>query len=385
MMKKIRLTGGKVFTEPGIFEERDVFLFGDRFVSREEYVAAEAAEEVIGCSKDYVIPGLTDIHLHGAAGWDCCDGTEEAFAGIARYEAQNGVTTITPATMTIPEEQLVRTAEAAKRYCLQSAGGRARVEGLYMEGPFLSPAKKGAQKEEDLRLPDAEWFRRMQERSGSLFRTVALAPELDGASAFLEALKDEVRISAAHTGADYDTAANAFRMGIRQLTHLFNAMPSLHHRAPGPIAAAAENPDVMAELICDGIHVHPAMVRLAFSLFGDDRIILISDSMRAAGLPDGESELGGQKVFKEGKRAYLADQTLAGSVTNLMDCMRCAVLEMQIPLESAVKCAAVNPAKSLGIYPETGKIAPGSFADLCILDADLALKEVICRGERSSI
>ena len=406
-MKKYRIQNGLVFDERGFFHENPLYFFGERIVTEEEYRALEAPEEIVDAKGGYVIPGLVDIHFHGCAGYDCCDGTAEAFRVIAGYELSQGITSITPATMTVPEETLMKIARAVRE--AQAAGdsdictGRASVsgagegscvcedaagdcgygatlQGLYMEGPFISEKKKGAQKADDIRKPDLALFRRLQEASGGVFRTVAVAPETEGAMELIRTLSGSVTVSLAHTAADYETACEAFRNGASQLTHLFNAMSPLLHREPGPIAAAADDEKCRAELICDGMHVHPAMVRAAFRLFGDDRIIFISDSMEATGMPDGAYELGGQKVFVKGRRALLADGTLAGSVTNLTDCLRIAVKEMGIPLASAVKCAAVNPAKAIGIYEEHGSLAAGKFADLLILDRDLALKKVFLHG-----
>ena len=387
-------------------------------MTEEEYRASELPEETVDAGGGYVIPGLVDIHLHGCAGHDCCDGTPEAFRAMAEYELSQGITSITPATMTVPEERLMQIARAVREVradtvepgisgeggvCEAAADVRrdsgadalgedngaagahaagAALHGLYMEGPFISEKKKGAQRADDIRKPDLALFQRLQEASGGAIRTVALAPETEGAMELIRALSGSVTVSIAHTEADYETACEAFRNGASQLTHLFNAMPPFTHRAPGPIAAAADFEGCRAELICDGVHVHPAAVRAAFRLFGDDRIIFISDSMEATGMPDGEYELGGQKVFVEGRRALLADGTLAGSVTNLADCLRVAVKEMEIPLASAVKCAAVNPAKAIGIYGEYGSLTAGKFADLLILDEELELKRVFRHGVR---
>ncbi len=194
--------------------------------------------------------------------------------------------------------------------------------------------------------------------------------------AFIRENSSRVNISIAHTTADYETAKEAISCGASQLTHTYNAMPPFSHRAPGPIGAAADSGHCMAELICDGIHVHPAVVRTTFKMFGDDRIILISDSMRAAGLADGQYDLGGQNVTVKGNLAVLEDGTIAGSVTNLMDCLRNAVKNMGIALGSAVKCAAVNPAKAVGIYDEYGSLAAGKVANIVILDKALELKMV---------
>ncbi len=252
-----------------------------------------------------------------------------------------------------------------------------------MEGPFISLARKGAQNGDYVHRPDADLFRELNAASGGLVKILAIAPEEPGAMECIEELKDEVVLSVAHTTADYETASKAFQNGVHHVTHLYNAMSGLSHRSPGVVGAAADHEAVEAELICDGIHIHPVTVRQTFKMFGDDRIILISDSMEATGMPDGEYALGGQKVIKKGNYATLEDGTLAGSATNLMDCLRTAVLKMGIPLESAVKCAAVNSARSVGIYDSYGSITPGKTANMVLLkEDDLSTVQVILKGKK---
>lgn len=378
-----KIINGAVFEENGSFVSRTVYLLGERIASQEEYLAAleqsgSDSEEVVDAAGNYVIPGLTDIHFHGCMGSDCCDGTVEAFRTMAQYELSQGVTSITPATMTMPQEVLFQICDAAKTFCdtADTHVDCADLCGLYMEGPFINHDKKGAQNGNYIIGADTDLLKRLQERSGNLFRTVAVAPETQGAMAFIRENSSRVNISIAHTTADYETAREAISCGASQLTHTYNAMPPFSHRAPGPIGAAADSDHCMAELICDGIHVHPAVVRTTFKMFGDDRIILISDSMRAAGLADGQYDLGGQNVTVKGNLAVLEDGTIAGSVTNLMNCVRNAVNNMGIPLGSAVKCAAVNPAKAVGIYEDYGSLTPGKFANIAIFNKNLTIKTV---------
>ena len=224
-------------------------------------------------------------------------------------------------------------------------------------------------------------FRRLQDAANGLIRLVDIAPEEEGAMEFISELKDEVHISFAHTTADYDTAKTGYALGACHATHLYNAMPPFTHREPGVIGAARDSEHCMVELICDGIHIHPSVVRATFQMFGDDRIVLVSDSMRACGLSDGDYTLGGQDVKVVGKLATLkSDGAIAGSVTNLMDCMRTAVKEMGIPLESAVACATMNPAKSVGLYEQYGSITEGKVANVVLLDEDLNIKKIIING-----
>ena len=369
----MKIIHAKVYTEYVVFQEKDVYTDGERIVEHET-----GDGDVLDGSGCYLIPGLTDVHFHGCAGRDFCDGSTESMEIMAEYEASQGITTIVPATMTLSREKLKSICETAASYPNEKG---AVFCGINMEGPFISLARKGAQNGAYVHRPDVEMFRELNAASGHKVKLLAVAPEEPGAMEFIEALKDEVVLSVAHTTADCETAAEAFRKGASHVTHLYNAMAGLSHRAPGVVGAAADDARVEAELICDGIHVHPVTVRQTFKMFGDDRIILISDSMEATGMPDGEYALGGQKVVKKGNRATLEDGTIAGSVTNLMDCLRMAV-KMGIPLESAVKCAAVNPARSVGIYDRYGSITPGKTANLVLLkEEDLSTVQVILKGK----
>lgn len=223
--------------------------------------------------------------------------------------------------------------------------------------------------------PDVDFFRRCNQACENRIRLVTLAPNVEGAMEFIRELHNEVSISLGHTGADYETAKEALKAGATHVTHLFNAMMPLGHRAPGLIGAAAEDENCMAELICDGIHVHGSMVRAAFKLF-PGRIVLISDSMRAAGMEDGTYDLGGQQVTVNGKLATLSDGTIAGSATNLYDCMRTAV-SFGIPMEEAIAAATMNPARSICIYDRVGSLTPGKQADVILADENLELVKVV--------
>lgn len=370
----MRIVNGTVFAD-GMFEQREVHAVDGRFAE----TGGEADGVVVEAQGCYVIPGLVDVHFHGCVGHDFCDATAEAYEAIARYEASRGVTAICPATMTYPEEKLAGIMDAARAFETPADG--ADLVGINMEGPFISPDKIGAQNPAYLHRADPAMFARLQERAGGLVKIVDIAPEEPGGMEFIDAVGESVRVSIAHTCADYDAASEAFDHGARHLTHCYNAMPGLHHRKPGPIAAAADHPEATPELIADGVHIHPSMVRLAFRLFGDDRMILISDSMEATGLEDGEYSLGGQPVTVRGNLATLHDGTIAGSATDLMACLRTAVRDMGIPLESAVKAASANPARAIGVDADYGAIAPGKVASCVLLDQEtLEVRLVILRG-----
>ena len=355
----------------GKFIKRDIYIGEDkRFVS----APVSGDEEIIEAEDCYVIPGLVDIHIHGCAGADFSDDDPDALECMAAWLFSRGVTAFLPASMTWPEERLFRIFSGA---CPVPDDGRhALLAGIHMEGPFISEKKKGAQNPAYIRFPDRDEFERLLKSAAVPVRLVTLAPELPGAMDFIDRFRRDVHISLGHSAAGYETAKEAFDRGADHVTHLFNAMNPFLHREPGIIGAAAEREEVFVELICDGVHVHPAAVRAAFSLFGADRIVLISDSMRAAGLADGESELGGQKVYKKGRRAFLADGSIAGSVSSLTDCMKNAV-RFGIPLEDAVLAATANPARSIGLSGSVGSIREGARGNLVILDADLQILQVI--------
>lgn len=374
----MRVVNGRVFSE-GRLVDADVDIEDGRIRALEARSGAspvgEGDVDATGCT---VVPGLIDVHFHGCMGRDFCEGTDEAIHAIAAYEASRGVTSICPTTMTFPEDVLGRVMDAARAF--EPAACESQLVGINMEGPFISHGKIGAQNPAYVVRCDSGFFRRLQERSGGLVKIVDIAPEEEGALAFTREVAGDVRVSVAHTCADYDQALAAFQAGANHVTHLCNAMAPLHHRDPGPIAAAADCDHVMAEIITDGVHIHPAMVRAMFKLFGDDRLMIISDTMEAAGLDDGEYSLGGQKVHVEGNRARLESGTLAGSVTDQMGCFRIAVRDMGVPLESAVRAASENPARALGIDGERGFIKPGYIADLVVLDDEVNIERVIVRG-----
>lgn len=362
---------GMVYTRNCVFEPGLITIEG------------EVIKEILHCQKEeltqeeqeqYLIPGLVDVHFHGAAGCDFCDGTVEAHQAIEAYENVHGITSICPATMTLPVEELKDIVRTAAECQLQS------IAGIHLEGPFISKEKKGAQKEEHIIPSSAEVLQELQQEANGLIKIVSIAPETEGALECIEKMQENFHFSIAHTMADYETTKKAFIAGADHVTHLYNAMPVSTHREPAVLGAAADHERVVVELICDGIHVHPAVVRNTFRIFGEDRVVLISDSMRATGMKDGNYTLGGQDVVVKGAVATLTDGTIAGSVTNLFDCMRMAV-SMGIPKETAVKAATINPAKSIGIDDICGSIEVGKKANILFVNADLQLEKVMICGK----
>lgn len=364
------IKGGKVFQEDGSFLEQAIYINDHRLVDKAEY---QDDGEVIDAEGLLVLPGLVDIHSHGAAGEDFSDGNPEGLKKILQYEKRCGITSYCPTSMTFPKERLRQIFASIKG--AQTEDG-ATVVGINMEGPFLDPAKKGAHVEEWIAAPDVAFVRELNQDADGLVRLVTLAPNMDGAEEFIKEMHEEVCISLGHTAADYDCASRAMKLGAHHVTHLYNAMQPFGHRAPGLIGAAMDDPECMVELICDGYHIHPSAIRAAFRMFGPERVILISDSMRATGMENGTYELGGQEVTVKDRKAVLKDGTLAGSATNLYGCM-CKAVEFGIPLEQAIMAATANPARSIGIFDRVGSIRIGKQADLLLVSENLELKRVI--------
>ena len=372
-----------------IFAEDKKFYLGTISSEEGQFSAVHleqelSEEEAFSREEEFLIPGLIDIHFHGCLGQDFCDGKREAIECLAKYEIEHGVTGICPATLTLALEDLDTVLSLAKDYAEEDEKpGEARLLGINMEGPFISHVKKGAQNEKYILKCDEKILTRFIERSGGLVRFVGLAPEENpGFEDFIKKAKGRVKISLAHTNADFQTALLAYRAGASHAVHLFNAMTGLDHRNPGVVGATVESKEVYAELITDGIHVHPVMVRAAFALLGEDRVVLISDSLRSTGMPDGIYDLGGQKIQKEGKRCTLVEGgNLAGSVSNVFDCMKTAVQLMKIPFRSAILASTINPAKALGVEKTVGSISVGKKADYLLLDNELNLNAVYQSGK----
>lgn len=353
------------------------FVDGDvRFGSTIEAVGTldgPADYDAAGC---YVIPGLVDIHTHGAMGEDFSDGNPAGMQPMADYYAAHGVTSFLATTMTLKEETLTPAMHTIRDFKRQ---GGAKCAGIHLEGPFLCYAKRGAQAAENLHKPDADLFDRLNAASGGMVKLVTVACEEEGAEAFIRNVSQKCTVSLGHSTADYDTAMAGFAAGATHATHLYNGMPSFLHRAPGIIGAALDS-GASVELICDGLHIHPAVIRATYKMFGD-KLNLISDSLRCAGMPDGDYELGGQPItMKNGKATLTGTDTLAGSSISMLDALR-NVVKFGLPLEAAVYAASTAPAQAAGLS-DIGAIEAGRAADLLVLDKDLNLKAVFINGEK---
>ncbi len=324
-----------------------------------------------GC---YVVPGFVDIHTHGAMGEDFSDGDASALPKLSDWYLKNGVTSYLATTMTLKEPVLIKAMEALRSFKSVSS----RCAGVHLEGPFLSYAKRGAQNPDNLHAPDYELLCRLNDASGGKLRLVTVAAEQEGAMEFIRRASELCTVSLGHTEADYDTAMAAFSAGASHATHLFNGMPPLHHRKPGVIGAAFDS-GATVEIICDGLHIHPSAIRCAAALF-KGRYALISDSLRCAGMPDGDYELGGLPIKLSAGVARLLDGTIAGSSINLHEALRLAV-SFGLPLGEALAAVTSTPARAAGLS-DVGEISVGKRADLLVLDEKLNIKAVFVGGRK---
>lgn len=362
----------KVFLD-GSFQEASVTIENGKITA--------IGEANISCDMDaegkYLVPGFVDIHTHGAMNEDFSDGKAEGLQKLSRYYAKHGVTSFLATTMTLKEETLTPAMEVIRDFVRPADG--AKCAGVHLEGPFLSYAKRGAQAAENLHAPDAQMFHRLNAASGNNVRLVTVAPEEPGAIDFIREISQVCTVSVGHTTADYDTAAAAFEAGATHATHLFNGMPAFAHRAPGVVGAAYDK-GATAELICDGLHIHPSAIRVAHQMFGKN-LVIISDSLRCAGMPDGEYELGGQPIeMKNGKATLLGSDTLAGSSSNLLEEVKNLVC-FGFKLEDAIYAVTAAPARAVRMDHQIGRIAIDIQADLLLLSADLELEAVFIDGK----
>lgn len=363
-----------------VFEpvKADLAVEGEKITGVGAVKAAGEAFDLTGCT---IIPGLIDMHIHGCAGHDTGEATPEALEAMSQCLVQRGVTSFCPTSMTLSFEELEKIFANVRDQKDRVTG--AYIHGINMEGPYIAISKKGAQNGDYVRNPNKEEFRRLYDGCGGCIRIVDIAPECDGAEEFIREVQPYCPVSTAHTAAGYEEAVNAIACGVRHTTHLYNAMSGLTHRAPGVVGAVfdmAQTYGVRAELICDGFHIHPAALRIAFRQLGEDNSVIVSDSMCAAGHVDGEYDLGGQTVYVRDGKALLADGTIAASTSNVYEELK-NVISFGVPMKQAIKSATINPARAIRVDQETGSIAVGKNADLLVLDDQLNIKMVVVKGQ----
>ncbi|WP_409302693.1 N-acetylglucosamine-6-phosphate deacetylase [Peribacillus sp. SCS-155] len=332
-----------------------------------------------------IIPGFIDVHIHGAAGADTMDGTKDALETIATQLPAEGTTSFLATTITQGKDRINQALKNVAKYLqTDNLPGKAEILGVHLEGPFINPSKKGAQPENHIINPDLKLFDEWQKESGDSIRLVTSAPEQQNGISFIKHLTEKGIISSiGHSDATFEQVKDAVAAGSTHVTHLFNGMRGLHHREPGLAGAAILMEKLKAEIIADGVHVSPEMVKLAVKAKGTDGVILITDSMRAKCLKNGHYDLGGQDVTVADGKALLSDGTLAGSILKMIDSVSNIIEFTGLELEDAIMMASVNPAKQLGIYNRKGSISPGKDADIAILNQQNNVVLTYCRGKEA--
>ena len=372
------IINGKMITENTITENK-VLLFDKKILGivEQDELSDYGKVELINAKGKYVSPGLIDIHIHGIGGHDTMDGSLEALQQMSIYVAKNGVTGFLPTTMTLDQASICKSLDIIKILKDAKPLG-ARILGAHMEGPFINPKYKGAQREQYIIKPNYEFIKDYTD----IIKIITLAPEMDENFAFLDAVRqhEEIVLSIGHSNATYEEALEAIAKGVSHATHTFNAMSPFHHRKPGVVGAIL-NSDISCELIADKIHVHPGNFQLLINSKGVDRVVLISDSMRAACMKNGQYGLGGQTVNVNSDSARLKDGTLAGSVLTLNKAIKNVLENTDLTLCEAVNMASLYPAQVIGMSKQKGSIEIGKDADLVIFDADFAVQYTWVEGE----
>ena len=338
-----------------------------------------AGAQTIDAAGNYVAPGLVDIHIHGYLGEDTCDAKPEGIKKMAYGVAENGVTAFLPTTMTVAKDQIVDALNAVRAVKEESkTWGGAEIIGVHAEGPFINPSKKGAQAEENILAPDADFII----ENSDIITSVTLAPEMDKGHECIKKLAAEskVLVSMGHTDASFEEAMSAAKDGVNHATHLFNAMSALAHRNPGVVGAALASDNVSVEVIADTFHINPGLYSIVAKVKGD-KMVLITDCTRAGGMPDGEYDLGGQPIFLKGIECRLADGTIAGSVLKLNNAVKNVIDYTDLPVNEVFKMASLNPARAIGCDSRIGSLEEGKDADIIITDENIKIIRTIKKGK----
>ena len=372
------IIGGKIVLPEAVIEGK-ALAFSKETGKIEGIVdTVPAGAEVIDAGGNYVAPGLVDIHIHGYLGEDTCDAKPEGIKKMAYGVAQNGVTSFLPTTMTVAKNEIIDALNAVRSVKEESkTWDGAEIIGVHAEGPFINPNKKGAQAEENILVPDADFIL----ENADIITSVTLAPEMDPDHKCIKKLAAEskVLVSMGHTDAKFEEAMSAARDGVNHATHLFNAMSALAHRNPGVVGAALASENVSVEVIADTFHINPGLYSIVAKVKGD-KMVLITDCTRAGGMPDGEYDLGGQPIFLKGIECRLADGTIAGSVLKLNHAVRNVLANTTLPVNEVFKMASLNPATSIHCADRIGSLEAGKDADIIIVDNDINVLRTIKKG-----
>ena len=338
-----------------------------------------AGADIVDAKGNYVAPGLVDIHIHGYLGEDTCDAKTEGVKKMAYGVIQNGVTAFLPTTMTVAKDEIVAALDAVRSLKEESkTWGGAEIIGVHAEGPFINPSKKGAQAEENILVPDADFII----ENADIIKIVTLAPEMDEGHKCIKKLaaESDVLVSMGHTDAKFEEAMSAAKDGVNHATHLFNAMSALAHRNPGVVGAALASENVSIEVIADTFHINPGLYSIVAKVKGD-KMVLITDCTRAGGMPDGEYDLGGQPIFLKGIECRLADGTIAGSVLKLNSAVKNVLAHTDLPVHEVFKMASLNPATAIHCADRIGSLEEGKDADIIIVDENISIIRTIKKGK----
>ncbi len=382
---KTRIDNAMIITPDGVLSNHSLIIQGGYIEGIVPLNSLVKVQNVVDAKRNFLAPGLIDMHMHGQSGYDVMDATPEALEAIANTHLKNGVTGFLATIMSESFETMTKAIRNVADFHRNQTqrDSLSSLLGIYLEGPFFNPEKCGAQPKKHLRTPDIDLMEAYLEASSELIRVVSMAPELQGSSELVSYLENKHITSAfGHTNASYETTLNAVNKGMTLATHMFNGMKAFKHRDPGPLGVALMDDRVYSELIVDGVHLHERAVDLALKTKGPDKLILISDAMRAAGLDDGTYELAGQSVTVKNKVARLNDGSLAGSAFTLMEAVRRVIDIHKVKLHQAFNMASLNPAKALNLSEEYGSIEAGKRADFLLLDKNLDILNVFKSGHQ---
>jgi len=375
------LTNGRIYLDGAWKTGLDILVEGEKITDIQPRGTWKDGRTV-DVQGGYLTPGFIDIHIHGSNGSDVMDAREDSLENISAFLAGNGTTSWLATTMTQTIPRIQNALHTVSEYMQEKSHKGAQILGAHMEGPFINPLAKGAHVEECIIPPDRKTFEEITAETPDIVRLMTLAPEREGALEFADYLKDRgIVVSIGHTRAAYDQCVCAMQHGITHICHFYNAMTPLNHREPGVVGAVLDNDSATIELIADLIHIHPAALRLAVRVKGPDRTVLITDAMSAAGLKDGNYELGGLPVHVQDGAARLKDGTLAGSVLTQNRAL-CNMVKIGIPSEDVIAMLTETPAREIGVDGYKGKLRKGYDADINVLDEDFRVRETFVKGKK---
>jgi N-acetylglucosamine-6-phosphate deacetylase len=375
---------GTIVTPFQLLEDRIIIIEKGKIIAitdKKEDLALLKNVEIIEAQNKFIVPGYIDIHVHGGGGSDVMDGEYEAIKQVATTHSRFGTTAFLPTTMTMTKNKIIKSLKSIHEARLKGTG-TAEILGIHLEGPYINPEKKGAQKEEDIKKVSVEEFLEFNQASGNFIRLVTIAPEMPGAIDFIRWLHQQgIIVSVGHSNATYKQVQEGIQAGLSHVTHIFNAMRGLHHREPGVVGAALSSPKLIVEMIADGIHLHPIVLKMLTQIKESEKLVLITDAMRATGFKEGTYDLGGQEVIVTQGQAKLKNGTLAGSVLTMDQAVKNLVTKVGISLLNAVQMASYNPAKCLGIDDKKGSLELYKDADIVILNKNLETELTMVAGK----